>query len=229
MRNNRAFSILLLIRSIRCMNLIQEESGGAWLEVTQSFSGSPFCLILWDLMHRIFTACNRRMGKVLFSQVCVCPQGGGYPMVSGPRSLPWSLVPGPSQGHSHCHATGPLEGLLLRPVHGIPQYQPGQGVPPLATTVIITPHRTELGWLCGVGGMSLAFTQEDYLVRIYCCPISWIRWKTHTLVMKLEWISRTYKVLKLLRLSWYGILFYFHDKTWFCLSVCVFHQTDRNW
>ena len=40
----------------------------------------------------IFTARIRRMGKVLFSQVSVCPLPGGYP---SPRFFPRSLVPGP--------------------------------------------------------------------------------------------------------------------------------------
>ena len=33
------------------------------------------------------------MRKVLYLQVCVWPHG--YPMLSGPRSLPWSVVPCP--------------------------------------------------------------------------------------------------------------------------------------
>ena len=34
------------------------------------------------------------MGKVLFSQMCVCPQVEGVPLITGP----WSLVPGSFRG-----------------------------------------------------------------------------------------------------------------------------------
>ena len=52
---------------------------------------------------QIITARIRKMGKVLFSQVCVCQREGGgenpRPVVPGPflrgRGCPWSLVPGP--------------------------------------------------------------------------------------------------------------------------------------
>ena len=95
---------------------------------------------------QIITDRIRMMGKVMFSQVSVCPQGGGYP---SPRFLPKSLVSGPFQG-------------------GTPQ--PGLGYP-LAGTGAPPPAQLELGYppwgqnsrasTCyAAGSMPLAFTQD---------------------------------------------------------------------
>ena len=87
----------------------------------------------------IITARIRRMGKVLFSQACVCPRGGGggesYPMVSGLRFLPWSFVPGPFQWVCYpSPVTGPVQSSVLGPALGAaegctPVLPMGRGVP----------------------------------------------------------------------------------------------------
>ena len=108
----------------------------------------------------------------MFSQACVCPRGGGggwgYP-VSGPQSLPWSLVPGRSLGGGGNH--GPVIGPIKSPVwgRGLPQSchwfcwgwggrgrypQLGQGLPP--------DRRGSSSY--AAGSMPLAGTQEDLLV-----------------------------------------------------------------
>ena len=115
-------------------------------------------------------------GKVLFSQVFVCPWG--VPIVSGPMSLPrsqvflwrvtqWFLVPGPLPG-LWSQVLSESTPILAK---GYPY--PGQGVPQSRTGGTLRQdrlhhHHTEPGWLCGAGGMPLAFTQEDFLVTIEC-------------------------------------------------------------
>ena len=97
--------------------------------------------LIWRLFHYISKAihtvtsklCNtvvttriRRMGKVLFSQVCVCPhQGWGLPHLH-PIILP--LVTCPFQEVPLWLVTGPFLGGYPSPSRGIPW--PGLGYPP---------------------------------------------------------------------------------------------------
>ena len=78
----------------------------------------------------IFTTRIRRMGKVLFSQVCVCPQGmgEGVPIVSGLRSFPrggGTLVSGPRSQVLFGGGRYPV--LVLARGGGVPCPGPGWG------------------------------------------------------------------------------------------------------
>ena len=134
-------------------------------------------------------------GKVLFSQVCVCPHGGVHQsqvlsQVTGPMSFPGGTpVPGSFPGH-WSQVTGPRSFLgVPHPDQGVPQSWQ-DGVPPLARSRWGTPPTSQvrMGYLCpgqdlgppppppeqnnrastcyATGGMPLAFTQEDCLVYI---------------------------------------------------------------
>ena len=95
----------------------------------------------------------------------------GYPMVYGPRSVPQSPIPGLSRGYPSL-VTGSAQSPVLGPAGGVPMSyievasQPGQGDTPCPGTRQGRPPPlcTELGRLCGTGGMPLPFMQEDFLV-----------------------------------------------------------------
>ena len=108
----------------------------------------------------IFTDRIRRMGRVLFSQACVC-QKGWYLSV---RFSPSSLVPGPFPG-----------GQSPSPSWHVPLY-PGQGYPLGRTGVPPQPYPPSWGavptetkqqseyLLHGEQSMPLAVVREDFLV-----------------------------------------------------------------
>ena len=81
-------------------------------------------------------------------------------MVFGPKSLPWSLDPGPFQGvPKSCHWS------YLKFCPG-PGRLPG-GTPTNDSGVHPLPRQDrEPGWLFGTKGMPLVFMQEDFLVKI---------------------------------------------------------------
>ena len=117
------------------------------------------------------------MGKVLFSQVSVCSQGvgegGGYlpwmgvtylgrgvPTLDGGRHLPWiGMVP-------------TLGGGVVPGITPPPTQQAGWGTPLPIGLDRGTPwrQRSRASTCYAVGGMPLAFTQEDFLVYFKLYP-----------------------------------------------------------
>ena len=135
----------------------------------------------------------RRMGKVLFSQVSVCPQGR-YPSprlfprslvpcalqrrYPSPKFFPWPLVPGSFRGYSNpSHWSTPVleKWGYLSPGWGYPN--PGQGgyppsqdkarLPPCQDCISLPPptktEQQSVYLLCS-GRYYPAVTQEDFLV-----------------------------------------------------------------
>ena len=70
------------------------------------------------------------------------------------EGTPWPLVPGPFSGLPQPKVPGPFWGRKGLPLARI-------GFTPLNTP---PPLPTGIGRMCGVGGMPLAFTQENFLV-----------------------------------------------------------------
>ena len=115
----------------------------------------------------IFTACIRRMARVLFSQVCVCP--GGYPSPRFfPRDTPipgsfpglWSQVLslGVLQSQLGAYSRTGVSPLVERTGLGYPPCQDRTGECPL-------PGQDSRVSTCYVAGsMPLAVTQENFLV-----------------------------------------------------------------
>ena len=135
----------------------------------------------------IFTAGVRstRQGNVF--SLFVSLQGGGYPMASGPRSLPWSLVlEGGTLWSCHWSCLGEGGGTPVQNRAGVPpplikdlgpetrgtsHHQDRPRVPlPLSCSpshVFLLPlpaplHQDRTGY--PLGGAPLAVTQEDFLV-----------------------------------------------------------------
>ena len=92
------------------------------------------------------------MGKVLFSEACVCPPGG----------TTWSLVTGSFRGYPS-PVTAPVQSPVLGPTQegtqtriGVPPPLTRTGVPPLTV-------QNQDDWAVRAV-LPLAFTQEDFLV-----------------------------------------------------------------
>ena len=137
----------------------------------------------YEFLMYIYHPDSEGMGKVLFSQLCVCSQGGGgggYPIsilihplvlcpfkgwgtpVPGPMSLPSGVVTGvhPIQfpiGRTpiQCPTGGRYPGQVRMEVP--PPIRTGWGCPP-------SPPGRQSSTCYEADGMSLAFTQEDFLV-----------------------------------------------------------------
>ena len=89
------------------------------------------CVEILNWLHQIITARIRRLGKVMFSQPCVCPQ------VWGGRGVLQSLVPGPFWGYPS---------LLIVVLFG-----PVSGLRPLPEDTLVSALRSFLGSTPGQG------------------------------------------------------------------------------
>ena len=111
----------------------------------------------------------------MFSQVCVCSEGRGYP---SPRFFHRSLVPGPFRGYpSPGQGWGYPSPSWGYPRIGVPPARTGLGYP-LATTGLGYPHgqdrtgvplplpgqNSRASTCYAACGMPLAFTWKDFLV-----------------------------------------------------------------
>ena len=157
--------------------------GNFWIHRSEkylNFEANPLWFRKKSIPHKfetliffsIVTACIRRMGKVLFSQVSVCSQQGGT-SVPGSFLGHWSQVlsggggyPSPGQGRG-CPSTGQGGTPVLAggyPLLGYPLARSGWGTPGQVTTP--PPRdRTRASTSYATGVMPLEFMQEDFLVE----------------------------------------------------------------
>ena len=114
---------------------------------------------------------SEEMGKVLFSQLSVCPHfgGGGTPSQWG-RGLPPSF---PTQGGTPSQVRPEVGVPPSKVKRGVPSGQDREGYPHPSSGRKGTPNRNSTACTCyAVGGLTLAFTQEDFFV--YLCRLTCI-------------------------------------------------------